>query len=166
MVNLKLKKQSIFFVETNVRLIIYDTLTKKTEIVDCGSNDIVNSGKQSIIDRILQVGNTNEGIITYGAVGTGTTAVDATQTTLVTELARRVIVSGSSRRTNQTGTLRTFFDVGVATGTLKEFAWFGGGVNGDAGAGADSGTMYNRILIDRTITATQSLTVEQSITAT
>jgi hypothetical protein len=161
---IKHEKQSIF--DTNVRLIIYDTITGITETVDCGSNLIVNNGKQSILDRIINVGNTNEGVITYGAVGTGTTVAAVTQTDLVTETARAAVVTSSSRRSAQTITLRVFFALTVATGSLKEFAWFGGGVDGNATGAANSGTMYNRIIIDRTVTDTQTLTIEQDISIT
>ena len=145
---------------TNIRTIVKDHATGKVYIDDWGSNTVVNNGKYSILDRLINYGNTNEGVLTYGAVGTGSTPVAITDTDLETELAR-VGVSSGKYRSGLFSYLRAYFSVGVATGTLTEFAWFGGGVDGNASGVADSGTMYNRIIIDKTITATQSITVEQ-----
>ena len=90
------------------------------------------------------------------------TAASVSDTDLGTELARVTVTQKS--RSGQSSTLRAYFSAGTATGTLREFAWFGGGVDGDAGAGSGSGTMYNRIIINKTVTATQSITIEQAWT--
>lgn len=156
-----IKKETFKNIKTDVRAIVKEN-NKIVSVTDYGPNLIVNSGKRSILDRLRNVGNTNEGVITYGVVGTDNTIPNVSQTTLVAELARKVVAQDS--RSQQTATFRVFFAKTEATGTLKEFAWFGGGVNGDATSSADSGTMINRILIDETVTDSQTLTIEQDFT--
>jgi len=122
-------------------------------------NLITNAGKIAILRRLNNVGAVaNEGIITYGAVGTSTTAPLVTDTTLGTEI-ERIVKSATSSITDQTLELRCFFNEAEANGALKEFGWFGE----DASAAADSGTMFNHVAIDETKTAAETLTIVQTI---
>ena len=155
----------IFKIDTNVRGIIRDAYTGRIKrISDYGSNLIVNSGRNTILDNLRNTTHTNSGVITYGAVGTNDGAAAAAQEALIDEIARAIVVSPASRRTAQTLTLRVYFAPEEATGTLKEFGWFGGGINGNASGVADSGTMYTRIVINETITDSESLSIEQDFT--
>lgn len=125
------------------------------------NNMIVTTGKTSILDRLVNTGNTNEGLITYGAVGLDGGAVSVGNEQLGSELARKPVTI--STRAAQVATIRTYFAPTEATGSLNEFGWFGGGVNGDAGIAANSGTMFNRVVfaLPEIITDSQSFSVEQ-----
>lgn len=156
-------KQEIFNIDTEVRATVREN-GKIVRSTNYGPNTIVNNGRRSILDRLINAGNTNEGILVYGAVGTGSDAVTVNNTSLTTELARATLVTSFSRRSLQTTTVRVFFAAGEATGDLTEFGWYGGGVDGDPTASADSGTLYTRILIEETVTANQTITIEQDFT--
>ena len=119
-------------------------------------NTIVNAGKDAILSHIggLNV-NSNPAEITYGAVGTDSTAIVAGDTTLGTELKRNVTIQVSE--SSQTLTMRVYYSPGTATGTIREFGWFGEAATGSA----DSGTLFNRVMLNEVIAGTDSLTVEQ-----
>lgn len=148
--------------DTNVYTILQDIETGECEIKNWGSNLITNAGKQAILRRLQDAGSqSNEGMITYGAVGTGSGVVPAVgDTTLDTELDRAVLSYTSL--TDQTLELRVYYNKTEANGTITEFAWFGEG----ASASSDSGTMFNHINLSVTKDSAKTLTVVQSITIT
>lgn len=80
-------------------------------------NLILNGGFDFICDAIA--GTSRPDIMSYTAVGTGTTSVNASQTALVTELDRK---SASYAHTKGTKvfTLTTTFNQGEATGAITE----------------------------------------------
>lgn len=80
-------------------------------------NLILNGGFDFICDAI---GASSRGaIMGYTAVGTGTTAAAATQTALVTELARKAAAYAHTAGT-KVFTLTTTFNAGEATGAITE----------------------------------------------
>ena len=81
-------------------------------------NLILNSGFDFIADAI---GNptSRPAIMKYTAVGTGTTAVAAGQTALVTELARKEATYSHTKGT-KVFSFSTFFAAGEATGAITE----------------------------------------------
>lgn len=97
------------------------------------------------------------GFINYGAVGTDTTAVNAAQTQLVAELGRN-LVNTQSRASNVT-TISWYYSPTQVNGNLKEFGAFY-----DATATANSGQMFDRVLIDVVKTSLTSLTIDLVIT--
>jgi len=161
---IKLKKESIT-IKGRIRFIDNDPnnpYTDKGAKVIYGKwkdNILTTIGKQMILNRLKNAALiANEGIITYGAVGTGTTLPAVGDTQLVTELDR-ALVSYS----NLAGTvlsIRVYYAKADAVGVITEFGWFGE----DAGVAANSGTLFNRILYSKTKTAAKTLTVEQEIT--
>lgn len=141
-----------------VTLTLRDVRTGK-EDVQVLDNLIVTAGKSAIAARLA--GDTavaNRGEITYGAVGTGTTAPTLADTTLETELVRKLLALRSFSA--NVATLRMFLTTAEGNGTLKEFGLFGE----DASITADSGTMFNRLLIDRVKTSANTLTIEVQLT--
>lgn len=132
-------------------------------------NMVVTTGLAAIARRLI--GDTDKGAdtgkITYCAVGRGTTAPALTQTTLVTETARKA-VSSVTRIAENVCRIRGFFntteggDDGGGPGNvhLYETALFGE----DATAASDSGTMFNRALIDKDKTDADTLTIEFLLT--
>jgi len=123
------------------------------------TNLITTAGKTAVARRLRNAASlANEGVITYGAVGTNATAPALADVKLGTELARAVLSSTS----NVTGvvTLRVYFGTTEANGALKEFGLFGEA----ATAVADTGTLYNHVNIDITKTAADTLTIQAVIT--
>ena len=123
-------------------------------------NLVVDAGINSIAARLSgsDVPANKKGTITYCALGTGTTAPAAGDTTLETELVRKEISTRES--TTDTATFRTFFTTDEGNGTLKEAGLFGD----DASETADSGTLFCHTAIDKTKTSSETLTVDWEVT--
>lgn len=95
------------------------TLKKANGDVEVTRKDnlILNGGFDFICDALA--GTTRPAIMSYTAVGTGTTAVAATQTAMVTELARKAATYAHTSGT-KIFTLSTTFAAGEATGAITE----------------------------------------------
>lgn len=123
------------------------------------TNLIVASGKNAVAGRL--VGDlivANRGAITFGSVGTGTNVPADGDTTLQTELFRKVLAL--RQVTTNKALFRLFLTTSEGNGVLKEFGLFGE----DASATPDSGTLFNRVNIDITKTVSETLTIEAEIT--
>ena len=154
-----MKKKERAFLEGRITMIFHDAKTGKELRRSHYKNLITSAGVIAIARRLINEGAVaNEGIITYGATGTNATAPAISDTTLGTELERKLL-SVTSRSTN-VATLRTFFTESESVGTLTEFGLFGE----DASAAADSGTLFEHAAISETKTANETLTVEVEIT--
>ncbi len=121
-------------------------------------NMFVVYGHNAIAQRLA---GESVGEITYCAVGTGTTAPAMSDTTLQTELARKLISVRSYSDNIFTGT--TYYTTSEAVGTLKEAGLFGNGVGRTASATPGSGQLYARVAINRTKSANDSLTIQWDI---
>lgn len=158
---MKANTHNLLNIKGKVRLILTDVKTGEVEISEYIPNLIPTVGRAAIARRLRNaLAVSNEGIITYGAVGTGTTAPLNADTTLETEIERKQIASSSNA--DNVLTIRTFFSTSEANGDLKEFGLFGE----DATGVVDSGTLFERVAIDRTKTAAKTLTIESVITLT
>ena len=116
----------------------------------------VTTGWNAIMKRLA--GDANNCNITWGAVGTGTTAPALSNTTLQTELAR-IAVATIADTANVLNTL-VFFTAAQANGHLYEFGLFGEA----ASATPDSGTLFCRLACDEVKVATENLTIEHIAT--
>jgi len=112
-------------------------------------NLVTTIGKRLMLDILGQNGTTG---ILYGAVGTGDTAAVVGDTTLETEFARNLDVYS---RSQSIGTFSVFFNTGEANTTIKEIGFFGGSATGVA----DSGTLFNRIVLTTPITKAADYTL-------
>ena len=121
-------------------------------------NVVTDVGIGLILDILGGKTGTLYSAITYGAVGTGTTAADITDTTLETESARNICTYS---RVSKTGTFSVFFNTGEANVTIAEIGFFGG----NATSITDSGILFNRIKLASTIgkTSDYTLTIEVDI---
>jgi len=136
-----------------------DAKTGRIVSRDIHENLIVTGGKSAIAARLAgDTTKANRGEITFGSVGTGTTAPSAADTKLETEFFRKVLAV--RKVTVNVAILRLFLSTSEGNTTLKEFALFGE----DASVTPDSGTMFNRVLIDRTKTSANTLTIEALVT--
>lgn len=144
--------------EGRVKLTLKDAKTGKIKAVDYYKNMVVTAGKNSIADALRGNTDSNKGIITYCALGTGGTAPTESNINLDNELERKLVsvrsVSGN------VALFETFFTASEAVGTLLEAGLFGD----DATDTADSGTLFCRVIINRTKTANDTLTLSWSVT--
>lgn len=140
-----------------VLLDLYNTLTRRHDF-QLVKNMVVTAGKNSIADGLRGTTENSKGIITYCAVGTGTTAPALADVQLQTELGRKLIsvrsVSGN------VATFQTFFTTSEVVGTLKEAGLFGDA----ATATANSGTLFCRVAINRTKSSNDTLTLSWTVT--
>src|SRR3990167_10760703 len=137
---------------------IRDAKTGKLKFEQLVNNMFVTAGKNSMADALRGTIANTKGIITYCALGTGSTAPALADTTLQTELVRKLVsvrsVSGN------VATFQTFFTTSEGNGTLREAGLFGD----DASSTVDSGTLFARVAINRTKTSNDTLTLTWTIT--
>lgn len=139
---------------------LHDAKTGKLKSYDFVKNMFMNAGRVSIARRMRNLTDVDHGVISYMAVGTGLTAPLPTNTTLVTEIARKLIATRDEAPGATNGIVcTTFFNTTEANGALKEAALFGD----DATATANSGTMYARTLINRVKSSADTLTGEWTV---
>ena len=128
------------------------TIQKNGEVVRDIPNTIVTAGKNDIASLITGAGS----VMTHMAVGTGTNAVAAGDTTLQTETDRNALsTSGGSPSTN-TVTYVAVWNAGDGTGSLTEAGLF---------SASSSGTMLARTVFSAvTKGAIDVLTITWTIT--
>lgn len=112
------------------------SLCKTKEIVR--KNLVVQTGRY-VFARLLIGDVTYSGAINYGALGTSSTAVAASQTALVAEVKRKLFARRS--RSNHQASFDFYFSKADTNGTYQEFGTFIDGTET-----ADSGQMFNRVL--------------------
>ena len=91
------------------------------------NNLVVNTGLVYIASRMKDTSST---VMTHMAIGTGTTAVGATQTSLITEVARSALDSTTivtTTVTNDTVQYIATFGTGIGTGAITEAGIFNDG---------------------------------------
>lgn len=146
-----------------VRPTLYDAATGKIKWQGKWQNNIIpDVGLAAIVRRLGDIGTySNEGIITYGAVGDGSSTPDANDTQMNNEIERKTI--GTASVSGQTLTLEVFFTTAEANGDITQFALFGE----EASAASDSGTMFDYINFETPFekTSSETLTIEIMITA-
>jgi len=123
-------------------------------------NIIPNVGIYAILDRLAdeQV-HTDEGIITYGAVGIGASTPVAGDTIMNDEVFRKAISTFS--RTDNVLSITSYFTDAEANDALTQYALFGEEATGVA----DTGTMFAYLNFDGTYTKTASeeMTIDSEI---
>lgn len=141
-----------------IRIVIRDAKTGKIKTDDLVKNMFVTAGKVSLAEGLIGTTSNNKGIITYCALGTGTTAPALGDTGLETELARKQISVRTSSA--NVATFQTFFTTSEGNGTLREAALFGD----DASTTPGSGTCFCRASINRTKSSADTLTLSWAVT--
>lgn len=154
---LTLPSNELIIPKGQVKLEFTNVKTGKVEVVYT-HNLVTTAGKASMADALRGTTSNNKGIITYCALGTDDTAPDPANTTLGTELGRKLISVRSV--SSNVATFQTFFTTTEVNGTLKEAGLFGDG----ASETADSGTLFCHTAIDRTKTSSQTLTLSWTVT--
>lgn len=115
-------------------------------------NQIVLVGRE-VFARRLANDTTYTGIINYGALGTGSTAINDADTVLDTEVKRKGVAVYT--RTTDSVTIRFFYSKADTNGTYNEFGTFIDGTST-----VDTGQLFNRVLTGGWVkTSSESLTV-------
>lgn len=141
-----------------IMIVLRDAKTGRIKEQGLVKNMFVTAGKNSLADALRGTITNNKGIITYCALGLGTTAPALGDTTLQSELVRK-LVSVRSVSNNQ-ATFQTFFTTSEGNGTLREAGLFGD----DASGVADSGTLFCRAAINRVKSSADTLTLAWTVT--
>lgn len=137
---------------------IRDGKTGKLKTRDIVKNMFVTAGKNSLAASLSGITSSNKGIITYCALGTGTTAPALADTDLEAELGRKQVSVSSA--TANVALFQTFFTTSEVVGTLREAGLFGD----DASGTANSGTLFARAAINRLKSANDTLTLSWAVT--
>jgi hypothetical protein len=156
-----IKTRNKLFLSGRIKATLRDIKTGKIKQIVEVHNIIPTVGLTAIARRLGNIGSkSNEGMITYGAVGSGSNTPASSDTTMENEIARKLIAD--SENTNNVILIETYFNSSEGNGDLTKFALFGE----DASASADSGTMFEHVDFDSTITKTSNddLTVQSYIT--
>ena len=127
-------------------------------IVAEGRNLVVTAGLNQLASALIGA-DTFSASTWYLELGTGTTAVNASDTALVTPDTATWRVATVAEVSSATTTLETFYPTSVANGSWTELALFTG-----ATATAGSGTLFARILTSWSKTSSQTATVSWTVT--
>ena len=125
------------------------------QIVD---NLIVTVGKAAIANQ-LTAGSPSPDplLVNYVALGTGTNAPAAGDTTLQTETYRKV--TASANNVSNVASITGFFTAAETSGTFREAGLFIAGTASD-----NTGTLLSRVAINIAKTTAQTMTISWSIT--
>lgn len=116
------------------------------------TNLITTAGRATIAQRLAN-DTTYTGIINYGALGTDNTAVSNSDTTLGTEVFRKIVSTASD--TDNVAFIDFFYSKADTNGTYEEFATFIDGT-----ASADTGQMFTHALTGGWVkTSSESMTI-------
>lgn len=119
-------------------------------------NLVALAGRAVIAERLIG-DTTYTGAINYGALGTSSTAVNAADTTLGAEVARKLFARRT--RTGAQAAFDFYYSKADTNGTYEEFGMFIDGT-----ASADSGQLFNHALTGGwTKTNTEAMTVSITI---
>lgn len=160
--NMNKKFKSRIYIEGKIRPILRDAKTGELKWIGKWNHNLIPTvGLAAVARRFGGVGTkTNEGESTYGAVGSGGITPLSSDTTMETEIDRKLVAVSSI--VSQTVHIEVFFAENEGNGTITKFALFGE----DASASADSGTMmeYADFSSSFTKTSSETLTIEIDIT--
>lgn len=116
-------------------------------------------GQVAIVRRLANTNlKANEGVITYGAIGPGTNTPSVSDTSLQTESFRKTIAT--AEYLSNVLTVQLFLSTSEGNMTIREYGLFGE----DASSTASSGTLFERVSMNKTKTSAKTLTIETSIT--
>lgn len=136
----------------------YVTVRVDDVVVAEGPNLVVTAGLNQLASALIGA-DTFSASTWYLELGTGTTAVNASDTALVTPDTATWRVATVAEVSSATTTLETFYPTSVANGSWTELALFTG-----ATATAGSGTLFARILTSWSKTSSQTATVSWTVT--
>ncbi len=137
---------------------IHDAKTGRLKFSKLYKNLFVTTGKYQVAQALRGNVEANVGQISYCAVGTGTNVPALADVQLQTEIARKQVSVRSAL--NAQATFQTFFNQDEANGVLREAGLFGA----SATVLANSGVLFCRLNLNRTKTASDTLTLTWGVT--
>ncbi|MHB1334525.1 MAG: hypothetical protein ACYCXQ_01025 [Candidatus Humimicrobiaceae bacterium] len=135
----------------NVSIIKSDIFGNVREIKEY-KNILTNLCFDFLCNKLIDSGS--ELGITYMAIGSGTTAASVTDIALVTETMRKVLTSRV--KSAQTAIFSMYLSTTEGNGLIREIGLFGG----LASSTPNSGTLFDRLLINETKVNTETWTIE------
>lgn len=155
---IKLQDPSVLKIKINLVATIRDAKTGRIKRVKKYHNLIPTVGRTAIANYLTDSTPSPATLrINYVALGSGTNAPANGDTTLQTEVYRNAVASQTN--SNNIAYITGFYNATETTGTYREAGLF------IAGTGAaDSGTLFSRVAINITKAATESLTLDWTIT--
>jgi hypothetical protein len=117
---------------------------------------------QALAAQTAGTNTTNLGDNLYIALGTGTTAPSASDTTLETETVRKA--ASDQAVTSATGKITVFFNSSEVSGSYGEIGLFSNGLALTASVSADSGVLNSRVLEAIALGAGENLTATFNMT--
>lgn len=149
---------AVMKIKINVKATIRDAKTGRIKRIKKFHNLLPTVGRTAIANNLSNASPSPANIlINYGAVGTNSTAAANSDVQLGTEVARNPIASRTN--SNNIAYITAFFAATEAVATLREAGLF---INGTATA--NSGTLFSRVIINITKGATETLTLDWTIT--
>lgn len=145
-------------IKGDVEIVCRDAKTGRVKWIERTHNMFVTTGKNNVAAALAGSVVANKGKVTYCALGGGTTAPALDDTALEDEIGRKLVSVRSSAL--NVATFQTFFTTSEVIGTLREAGLFGD----TATATADSGVLFCRTAINRTKSASDTLTLTWTIT--
>lgn len=137
-----------------IKVVDQNGVEKQNIIVKNKVPDVI---MEAIIENMFDGTPASGFLVSHVAVGSGTTAPAAGDTTLETEIARVAIASLAY--SGKVGTCSAVFGAGVATGTHTEI-----GVFAEASLTPDSGILCSRTAVSITVGALDSLFIDWQLT--
>jgi hypothetical protein len=151
-------EQQIAKIFGEVTATIRDAETGKIKRVLKYYNTVVTVGRAVLANQITaSAPSPADPRINKVALGSNVAAPDAADVKLGTEVYRNSVASATNA--SNIAYVTGFFNATETTGTYKEAGLF---ING--GAGADSGTLFSHVAINITKAATETLTLDWTIT--
>jgi hypothetical protein len=144
----------------HIEIIVRDEASKRRRIITHArfENLIVNTGKNYIRDVLRGVYPTKG--ITYVALGSSSTAVNAADTQLGSEQTRKALTVAQTASSTGQVISTVYFAPGEANSfTIAEIGWFAGST---ATGTANSGVLIAHVLYSLSKTSTQSLQINRT----
>lgn len=136
---------------------IRDAKTGKIKRVYNYENLIPTVGRTLLADQLTNSSPDNDPRVNYVALGTDGTAPANGDTTLGAEDYRNAVASATN--SNNIAYISGFFSATECNGTYAEAGLFA-----DGGAGADTGILVSHVAISVTKSATETLTIDWTLT--
>lgn len=111
----------------DLHIVITDSVTGKVKEDRLEKNLVVTTGRNFIASRMAGV---TSGVMTHMAVGSGNTAPEVANTTLVAEISRVATSVAGGTPAGNTVTYVASFPPGTGTGALQEAGIFNAGTSG------------------------------------
>lgn len=141
----------------HVRATLRDAVSGEVLKVVEVDNIITTVGKNLLADALASSPPTDDPYINYVAIGTNSTTPAVGDTQLGTENAR--VVTPSHTAAAGVAYISGFFPAGTGTGTIREAGLFADGT-----ASANSGVLFSHVALNIVKAATNTLTIDWTIT--